>query len=231
MRFPDRTRAGQLLAKKLERFANLKAVIVVALPPGGVPVGYEIAIALNVPLEILVPRILSCPQNPVLIIGAVSAEGTHVLYDEVIRWSQIPDARIDAAIATESAESQRLNKLYRGDAPHLGLSNKTVILVDDGLTSLASLRMTITILRLRCAAHIVLVIPVVPATFVRGLRAAVDEVVTCFRTGVSEPAPGSYDDLGQVTDRSVRDLYERAKCRWSGVQGGRPKCRKGIKAR
>jgi putative phosphoribosyl transferase len=213
MRFPDRTRAGQLLAEKLDRYANIEGVVVVALPPGGVLVGYEIAIALNAPLEILVPRMLCCPQNPLLIMGAVSAEGTHVLYDEVIQWLKISDARIDAAIAIESAESQRLDKLYRGDTPHLGLSDKTVILVDDGVTSLASMRMTITLLRLRCAAHIVLVVPVATVSFVRGLRSAVDEVVTFFRVGVSEPVPDWYDDLGQVTDQFVRDLYERASSR------------------
>jgi putative phosphoribosyl transferase len=226
MRFPDRTRAGQLLAEKLDRYANRAGVVVVALPPGGVPVGYEIAIALKVPLEILVPRILCCPQNPVLIMGAVSAEGTHVLFDEVIRWLKVPAARIDAAIAIESAESQRLNKLYRGDAPHLGLSDKTVILVDDGVTSLPSMRMIITILRLRCAADIVLVVPVATASFVRGLRAAVDKVVTCFTARVSRPVPGWYDDLGQVTDQSVRDLYERARSRLSG--GFEPPSRRAL---
>jgi len=230
MRSPDRTRTGQLLAEKLNRYANRKGVVVATVPPGGVPVAYEIAIALNAPLEILVPRILSYPQNPVLIMGAVSAEGTHVLHDEVIQWFKIPDAAIDAAIAIESAESRRLSKLYRGDAPHLEVSGKTVILVDDGVTSFPSLRMTVTVLRLRCAAHIVLVVPIATTSLVRGLQAAVDEVVTCFTAGGSGPFLQWHADLGQVTDQSVRDLYERAKSRLTGSKADKPKRRKGIKA-
>jgi putative phosphoribosyl transferase len=112
MRFPDRNRAGQLLAENLSRYAHRKDAVVMALPPGGVPVGYEIANALNAPLDVLVIRNLGLPNNPALAMGAVSADGAIVLNNEVIRFLNIRDATIDAVIATESAESRRLDQVY-----------------------------------------------------------------------------------------------------------------------
>ena len=135
MRFRDRTRAGQLLAERLSHYANRRDVAVVALPPGGVPVGYEIANALNAPFDVLVIRHLGVPENPALVMGAVSADGTHILYDEVIRWLNIRGETIDTIIATESVESRRFDKLYRGGTPHLKVVDKAVILVDGGIST------------------------------------------------------------------------------------------------
>jgi len=119
MPFPDRAAAGRLLAEKLTHYANRKDVAVVALPPGGVPVAYEIAQALSAPLDLLVIRYLGVPENPALVMGAVAADGTHFLNYEVIRWLKIPDSTIGALVAIESAESRRLDKLYRGETSHL----------------------------------------------------------------------------------------------------------------
>jgi putative phosphoribosyl transferase len=226
MQFRDRTGAGQLLAEKLSHYANRKDVAVVALPPGGVPVGYEIANALNAPFDVLVIRHLGVPENPVLVMGAVSADGTHVLNHEIIRWLKIRGATIDALIATESAESWRLDRLYRGDTPHLEVVDKEVILVDDGISTFSTFRMAVTVLRLRRAAQIVIAVPIASAASVLELRATVNAVVTCtVRTTPGElDAVGQwYEDFRQVPQESVRDLYERAKRSFGKVGTLEPK--------
>lgn len=210
MRFPDRTRAGQALVEKLSHYANRKDVVVVALPPGGVPVGYEIAKALDAPLDVLVIRCLGVPENPALVMGAVSADGTHLLNYEVIRWLKIPDATIDAVIATESAESRRLDKLYRGDTPPPEVVNKAVILVDDGISTCSIIRMAVTVLRLRRTAEIVVAVPIAALSSVLQYRATVDEFVTCAMPGEFVAAGQWYEDFPKVPQESVRDLYERA---------------------
>ena len=226
MRFRDRTRAGQLLAEKLSHYANRKDVAVVALPPGGVPVGYEIANALNAPLDVLVIRQLRVPENPVLVMGAVSADGTHILNHEVIRWLNIRGETIDTAIATESVESRRLDKLYRGGAPHLKVVDKAVILVDDGVSTFSNFRMAVTVLRLRRAAQIVIAVPIAGAAPMLELQAMVNDVVTCTaRTipGELDAAGQWYKDFRQVPQESVRDLYERANRSFGKVGTPEPK--------
>ena len=124
MRFRDRNIAGQLLADKLSRYAHRKDVVVIALPPGGVPVGYEIANALNAPLDVLVIRDLGLPSSPALAMGAVSADGAIVLNNEVIRFLNICDATIDAVIATESAESRHSIKFTAATRRTLNLGTR-----------------------------------------------------------------------------------------------------------
>ena len=181
-----------------------------ALPPGGVPVGYEIANALNAPLDVLVIRQLRVPENPVLVMGAVSADGTHILNHEVIRWLNIRGETIDTAIATESVESRRLDKLYRGGAPHLKVVDKAVILVDDGISTFSDFRMAVTVLRLRRAAQIVIAVPIAGAAPMLELLAMVNDVVTCTAPNELSAAGQWYEDFRQVPQESVRDLYERA---------------------
>ena len=223
MRFRDRTRAGQLLAEKLSHYANRKDVAVVALPPGGVPVGYEIANALNAPLDVLVIRKLRVPENPLLVMGAVSADGTHILNHEVIRWLNIRGETIDTAIATESVESRRLDKLYRGGAPHLKVVDKAVILVDDGISTFSDFRMAVTVLRLRRAAQIVIAVPIAGAAPMLELLAMVNDVVTCTAPNELSAAGQWYKDFRPVSQESVRDLYERAKHSFGKVGTLEPK--------
>jgi putative phosphoribosyl transferase len=217
MRFPDRDRAGQLLAEKLSRYAHRKDVVVMALPPGGIPVGYEIANALNAPLDVLVIRKLGLPSNPAVAMGAVSADGAIVLNNEVIRFLNIRDATIDAVIATESAESRRLDQVYCGDAPHVELKDKVVILVDDGISTTSAIRTAVTVLRLRHPAHIVVAVPVANASSALELRAAVNDLVTCKILNEFDGGGQWYEDSRPIAEESVRDLYERARRRSSQV--------------
>jgi putative phosphoribosyl transferase len=213
MRFPDRSRAGQLLAEKLSSYANRKDVAVVALPPGGVLVGYEIANALNAPLDILVIRNLRVPENPVLVMGAVCADGTHVLSHEVIRWLKVTDATIDAAITTELAESERLDKAYRGGAERVEIAGKTAILVDDGIETASAMRTAVSVLRLRRPTRIITAAPVANASAVLELRARANDVVTCIVPDEFDGVHQWYEDFRAISDESVRDLYERGKRR------------------
>jgi len=211
MRFPDRIRAGQLLAEKLSSYRNRNDVAVVALPPGGVPVGYEVAIALNARLDVLVIRNLGVPENLALVMGAVSADGALVLNSEVIRFLNIRDATIDSVLATESAESYRLNKAYRGDAPRLEIADKVVILVDDGIETASSMRTAMSVLRLRRPTQIVIAVPIANASAVHELRAATNDVVACVIPDQFDGVGNWYEDFRQVPDEAVRDFYQRAR--------------------
>ena len=213
MRFPDRSRAGQLLAEKLTHHTSRKDVAVMALPPGGVPVGYEIADALNAPLDLLVIRNLRVPENPVLVMGAVCADGTHVLNHEVIRWLKIADATIDAVITTESAESERLDRAYRRGAERVDVAGKTVILVDDGIETASTMRTAVSVLRLRRPTRIVIAVPVANASGVLELRAGANDVVTCILPNEFDGVHQWYEDFREISEESVRDLFERVKGR------------------
>jgi putative phosphoribosyl transferase len=214
MRFPDRFKAGQLLAEKLDHCAYRRDVIVLALPPGGVPVGYEVAKALNAPLDILVIRRLGFPNNPVLAMGAVCADGALVLNHELLRWLNIDGAKLDDVIAVERAKSQRLDKAYRNDALRLDLRDKFAILVDDGMTTASAMRTAIAILRLRHPARIVIAVPVASHSSVLDLLAQVDKVITYSMPNEFETVAQWHEDFEEISEESVRDLYERARGRF-----------------
>lgn len=215
MRFRDRFKAGQLLAEKLSQYANRRDVVVLALPPGGVPIGYEVAKALSAPLDIVVIRSLSLPSNPTLAMGAVCADGALALNQELIRWLNISDATIDQVIAAERAESQRLDKAYRGDASHLELVGKVAILVEDVITTASAMRTALAILRLRHPARIVIAVPVASSSSVLELRGQADDIVTCSVPKGFETVSQWYEDFAEISEESVRNLYQRAIRRFS----------------
>ena len=213
VRFRDRAQAGQLLAEKLRRYANRKDVTVLTLPRGGVPVGYEVASALNVTLDILIVRKLGVPDNPELAMGAIGGDGVRVLNNELIHWLNIPDATIDAVAAKESVELRRLQQVYKGSAQLPQLAKKTVILVDDGIATASTVRAAIAVLRARRPARIVIAVPTAPAFCVQELQTEVEEVFAYATPRAFEGVSQSYEDFRQVSDQDVRNLYERARQR------------------
>lgn len=215
MRFRNRSTAGQLLAENLSHYANRSDVIVLALPPGGVPIGYEVATVLNAPLDILVIRSLGLPSNPTLAMGAVCADGALALNQELIRWLNISDATIDEVIAAERAESQRLDKAHRGEASDLELMGNVAILVEDGITTASAMRTAVTILRLRRPAQMVIAVPVASPASVLELRGQVNEIVTCSVPKRFETVGQWYEDFAEISEESVRVLYQRARRRFS----------------
>jgi putative phosphoribosyl transferase len=210
MLFEDRHDAGRRLAVNLGQYAGRPDVIVLALPRGGVPVGYEVARALGVPLDVFLVRKLGVPGREELAMGALASGGVRVLNDDVVRELGIPQRWIDEVTADEAAELRRREAAYRDGRPAPDVRGKTVILVDDGLATGASMRAAVEALRQLGPARIVVAVPVAAAQTCKELRTEADEVV-CAETPEPFYAVGSwYDDFSQTTDQEVRDLLARA---------------------
>ena len=204
--FADRTEAGRMLGEALSVYAGRTDVLVLALPRGGVPVAYEIARILAVPLDVWLVRKLGAPGQEELAIGAMAGTDTLVLNKEIIKLLNIDEASIDAAIARERAELERRNKLYRRDMSAPDIQGKTIILVDDGLATGATIRSAIVSLRDAGAARIVVAVPVGTTSACRKIRQEADDLV-CLYT--PEPFFGVgqwYDNFIQTTDEEVLTL-------------------------
>lgn len=210
VRFRDRVDAGRRLAQHLSAYAASPEVVVLALPRGGVPVGFEVASALGAPLDVFVVRKLGLPGQEELAMGALATGGIRVLNEEVVRGLSIPEAVIDTVAARESEELARRERLYRGDRPALDVRGRTAILVDDGLATGSTMRAAVAALRLQGPARIVVAVPVGAETTCQMLRGEADEVV-CLETPEPFYAVGLwYEDFSQTTDEEVRDLLARA---------------------
>jgi len=212
VRFRDRTEAGRLLAEKLEGYANRTDVIVLALPRGGVAVGFEVAKALKEPLDVLVVRKLGVPDQPELAMGAIASGGIRVLNEELLLSYPIPEEVIEAVTEDERKELERRERAYRGDRPVSDVQGRTVILVDDGIATGTTMRSAVEALRRRAAAAIVIAVPVAPAYICRELLLIKNHlVVTCLATPEPFIAVGLwYDQFQQLSDEDVRDLLDRA---------------------
>jgi putative phosphoribosyl transferase len=204
--FHDRHDAGRQLAQALERYAGRGEVIVLALPRGGVPVGYEVARALHVPLDVYLVRKLGVPGRPELAMGAIAMGGGRVLNEDVIEALAIPEQVIDAVAAAETYEIERRDRLYRGDRPPPAVRGQTVIVVDDGLATGATMRAAIAALREQTPARIVVAVPTAARETCNELRREADEVI-CLTTPSPFLAVGAwYADFSATEDDEVRDL-------------------------
>ncbi len=210
MRFRDRSEAGRLLAEKLKAYANRPDVVVLALPRGGVPVAYEVTMALKAPLDVFLVRKLGVPGHEELAMGAIGSGGVRVLNAAVVNYLHIPDELIDEAAAQEQQELERRERLYRGDRPALDARGRTVILIDDGLATGSTMRAAATALRAQQPARLVVAVPVAAAEACNEFRAEVDEII-CASTPEPFYAVGLwYEDFSQTSDDEVRDLLARA---------------------
>src|SRR5712692_5099697 len=160
MLFRDRSEAGQLLAARLTRYAHHPNTVVLGLPRGGVPVAFEVAQALHARLDVFLVRKLGLPGHEELAMGAIASGGVRVLNEEVVRGLQIPADLIEDVAAAEQQELERRERLYRGDRPPIEVRGKTVLLVDDGLATGASMRAAVAALRQMGPARIVVAVPV-----------------------------------------------------------------------
>jgi len=210
MIFRNRVEAGRQLAAKLTAYADRPDVLVLALPRGGVPVAYEVARALDAPLDVFLVRKLGLPGQEELAMGAIATGGVRVLNEEVVRGLDLPDEVIDEVTTREQQELNRRERMYRGDRPLPDVRGRTVILVDDGLATGSTMRAAVAALRRVQPAHITVAVPVGAPETCAELQDEADEVV-CAR--VPEPfyAVGIwYGDFSQTTDEEVRELLERA---------------------
>lgn len=205
MHFRDRLEAGRFLTAKLARFAQRRDVIVLALPRGGVPVGYEVARALRAPLDVFVVRKLGVPGQKELAMGAIASGGIRVLNAPVIAaLGTGAMAAIERATAAEMEELRQRETKYRGDRPFPDLRARTVVLVDDGLATGATMRAAAQAVRLRQPATLIIAVPVAAASSCRDLATEADEVI-CAHTPESFFGVGQfYDDFQQTTDEEVR---------------------------
>jgi len=209
-RFRDRAEAGRILARELGRYRADPNVVVLALPRGGVPVGFELARALEAPLDVFVVRKLGAPGHEELAIGAIASGGTRVLNEHVVREFGLDEGAIARAAATEQEELERREHAYRGDRGPVEVEGRTVILVDDGLATGATMRAAALALRARNPERLVVAVPVAAAQTCEEFRGDVDEVV-CAVTPEPFLAVGAwYQDFSQTSDDEVRDLLERA---------------------
>ncbi len=208
--FRDRKEAGQLLAAKLAAYANRPDVLVLALPRGGVPVAYEVARALKAPLDVFVVRKLGLPGHEEFAMGAVATGGVRVLNDELVRALRIPEYLIDNVVAREEQELARREQLYRGNRPPPDVRGRTVILVDDGLATGATMLAAIKALQQQQPARIVVAVPTAAPETCEELRAEVHDVI-CAITPQPFHAVGLwYEDFSQTTDEEVRNLLSLA---------------------
>ena len=211
MIFRDRTEAGKHLATKLLNYKDRPDALVLALPRGGVPVAFEVAQALRVPLDIFLVRKLGVPRHEELAMGAIATGGVRVLNEDVVDYLGIPPNVIDSIAARELQELRRRELAYRGNRPEPDVKGKTVILVDDGLATGSTIRAAAQALRQQDPARIVVAVPVSAPQTCDEYRIGVDEIV-CVVT--PEPFYGVgqwYLDFSQTTDEEVRDLLERAR--------------------
>ena len=173
-RFRDRTEAGQLLAERLAGYAGRSDVLVLALPRGGVPVAFEVARALEAPLDVFVVRKLGLPGHQELAMGAIASGGVRVLNEDVVEALSIPNRVIEAVTSRELRELKWRERAYRGDRPPLEVRGRTVILVDDGLATGSTMRAAVAALRRLKPARIIVAVPTAsPSTcesFARGGR-------------------------------------------------------------
>lgn len=209
-RFANRVEAGRLLAERLKNFADRSDVIILALPRGGVPVAFEIAQTLHVPLDIFLVRKLGVPGHRELAMGAIATGGVRVLNDEVVGGLDIPPRAIDAVAQEEQRELERREQEYRGPRPAPEVSGRTVVIVDDGLATGSTMRAAVAALRRQQPNRIVVAVPVAPPSTCQELRAEADEVV-CLATPEPFSAVGLwYRDFSETSDAEVRDLLARA---------------------
>lgn len=208
--YPDRRGAGTALAERLAQFRARPDTVVLALPRGGVPVGYEVARALEAPLDVFVVRKLGVPGHRELAMGAIASGGVRVLNEDVVILYSIPQGVIDEVSREEQQELERREQAYRDGRPPAELRDRTVLLVDDGLATGSTMKAAVRAVRGHAPARVVVAVPVGAPDACRELREVADEVV-CARSPEHFSAVGQwYLDFSQTTDEEVRELLHDA---------------------
>lgn len=207
-KFRNRTEAGQLLASQLTAYANAKDVLVLGLPRGGVPVAYEVAKALHLPLDICLVRKLGLPSNKELAMGAIGMGDVMVLNDDLVSWLGISREKIDRVAVQEKEELERRDHLYRGSRPFPDVRGRIIILIDDGIATGATLRAAIATMRKQQPQSIVVAVPVAPLSACDEFRAEADKIVCLMTPEPFHSISLWYEDFSQTTDEEVRKLLE-----------------------
>jgi putative phosphoribosyl transferase len=217
VRFRDRVEAGRRLAEALERYAGRPKLLVLALPRGGVPVGYQVARALNAPLDIMLVRKLGVPGHEELAMGAIAPGGIRILSDEVIAAFAVTERDIAAIAGQEQEELDRQEEAYRDGRPLPIIRDRTVVLVDDGLATGSTMRAAAVAIRAQEPVHLVVAVPVAPAETCAALKREADEVICLISPEPFFAVGNWYEDFAQVDDDEVHQLLERATLTTAGL--------------
>ncbi|MDD4891545.1 MAG: phosphoribosyltransferase family protein [Phycisphaerae bacterium] len=215
--FNNRPHAGRELAAALRRYAGRADVLVLGLPRGGVEVAAEVADALHVPLDVMLVRKLGVPGHEELAMGAVGAGGARVLNRDVIAALGIPLDVVESVAEREGIELARRNAAYRANRPPPRIAGRTIILIDDGLATGASMRVAVQAVRQLQPQRVIVAVPVAPPETVRELGSQVDEMVCLSAPADFDGVGRWYADFSQTSDRQVRDLLESA---WAREKAG-----------
>ena len=210
MRFKNREEAGEKLADDLTEYANRNDVIILALPRGGVPVAYEVAKKLKVPMDVFLVRKLGVPGQEELAMGAIASGGVEVLNKDIVQSLGISRSTIDKVAEKEHRELERREKSYRGDRPKPEIKNKHVILIDDGLATGASMRSAVRAVRSWNPAEVIVAVPTSAPDTCELFEYEADSIV-CLSTPKPFYGVGAwYEDFSQTTDEEVSNLLEKA---------------------
>lgn len=209
-RFLNRGVAGRELAQKLLKYEGQPDVVILALPRGGVPVAYEVALALKVPLDVLIVRKLGLPGHEELAIGAIASGGIQVLNKSIIQTLKIDPSMINSVVGQELAELQRREEQYRGNRPAQEARDHTVILIDDGLATGASMLAAVRALRSQQPARTIVAVPAAAPQAIHALKPEVDEIVFVIAPDPFEGVGKWYENFSQTTDEEVRFLLDEA---------------------
>lgn len=209
-RFEDRQQAGRLLAERLGEYSGRDDVIVLGLPRGGIPVAFEVAERLDVPLDVFVVRKLGVPGQEELAMGAIASGNVRVLNEDVIRPLAITPEDVEQVTAEEQQELERRERIYRGQRPRAQLDGRVVILVDDGLATGSTMRAAVAAARQHAPSRVVVAVPTgAPDTFER-LAVAADECICLIQPEPFYAVGLWYENFEQTTDQQVRQLLEQA---------------------
>jgi putative phosphoribosyl transferase len=215
-KFRDRREAGRVLASKLDHYRGKPDLLVLALPRGGVPVGFEIARGLGAPLDVFVVRKIGVPGHEELAMGALATGDVRVVNEEVVRQFEISVSALAAAAAQAQRELSRREHLYRRDRRAPEVSGRTVILVDDGLATGSTMRAAVRALKDQEPARLVIAVPTAAPSTCAEFEAEVDEVVCAITPDPMYSVGAWYEDFSQTSDDEVRELLEAAPAAGSG---------------
>jgi len=211
MRFASRIEAGKKLAEALKKYAGNPNVVVIGLPRGGVPVAYEVADALALPLDIIIIRKIGAPYNPELAVGALAENGTVFFNQQIMQMLGLSTENLQPIIKQEMAEAERRKQKYLGDRTRVALKDKIVILVDDGIATGATIRSAIQLLRAEGVQKIIVAVPVAPRDMLATLQQEAEEVICLYAPDIFPGVGAFYDSFAQTTDEEVIDLLSLAK--------------------
>jgi putative phosphoribosyl transferase len=209
--FTDRAAAGRALADRLQAYAGRKDVVVLALPRGGVPVAWEVARALDAPLDLLIVRKLGVPRQPELAMGAIASAGAMYIDPKIVANSGVSARQLDEIVAAESLELIRRHALYCGKRQAVPVEGRTVIVVDDGVATGASMRVALVALRSAKPAWIVVAVPVAPPEAQELIGTAADEFLSVLSPPDFRSVGQYYRDFAQTADEQVRGLLARSR--------------------